>query len=38
MPTKVWRNSVADNEGNNDGSVHLIQCTKTGPDGKDCVA
>ena len=38
MPTKAWRNSVADNEGNNDGSVHLIQCTRTGPDGKDCVA
>ena len=26
-----------DNERNNDGSMHLIQCTGTSPYGKDCV-
>ena len=34
MPTKARRKSVIDNESNND----LIQCTETGPDGKDRVA
>ena len=38
MPTKARPNSVADKESNNDGSMQLIQCTGTGPDGKDCVA
>ena len=38
MPTKARRNFVADNESNNDGSIHLKQCTATGPESKDCVA
>ena len=37
MPTKARRNSVTDSESNNDGSRHLIHCTRTGPDGKHCV-
>ena len=38
MPTKAQRNSETDNESKIDGSMHLIQCTGTGPDGKNCVA
>ena len=38
MPIKARQNSVTENESNNDGSMHLIHCTGTGTDGKDCVA
>ena len=38
MPTKAQQYSVTDNESNNGGSMHLIQCTGTGPDGKEFVA
>ena len=37
MLTKARQNSVRDNESNNDGSLHLIQSTGTGLDGKDRV-
>ena len=38
MRTKAQRKSVTDNESINDGSMHLIQCTETGPNGKHCDA
>ena len=37
MLTKAQANSVTDNESNIDESMHLIQCTETGPDCKNCV-
>ena len=38
MPTKSRQNSVRDNENINDGSLHLSQCTGSGPEGKGYVA
>ena len=38
LTTKERQTSVTDNESKNDGSMHIIQCTGTGPDGKDWFA
>ena len=38
VPTKAGRTTVTDNESKNGGSMHLIQCTGIGLDGKDCAS
>ena len=38
MPTKERKIYLTDYGSNKDRSMHLIQCTGTGPDVKDCVA
>ena len=37
-PKQPRQLSTADSESNIDGSMHVIQCTGTDPDGKGCVA